>query len=196
MTSFRVLMTLGILAAFGLSGAARAEDQCPAAQSLVDKAIAHYNAVGQATAFADCSRMKLIVTQATKGLSGAKCIEPGQRPPQVKDLTLTEREVVAFRPEGNVILLDPKRIRGREAGSKLADHCYELVIDNKEVSRGVILWTDSPVLTGHATLIVTEGQGGLELQFLSGNHGDYRPILDADLKAVLGGKPRPAGERP
>jgi len=45
-----------MLAAFAVvvgSGAARAADECPAAQALVDKAIVHFKAVGQDKAFAD-----------------------------------------------------------------------------------------------------------------------------------------------
>lgn len=84
----------------------------------------------------------------------------------------------------------------REAPYTAKDHCHELEVDGKEASRGLILWTDSPVLTGHPTLIVTEGAGGLELRFLSGNHGNYRPILDRELKAVLGTKPAPLARRP
>jgi hypothetical protein len=49
-------MKMGMLAAlavFGLSGPARAADNCAVAQGLVDKAIAHYKTVGKEKSFAD-----------------------------------------------------------------------------------------------------------------------------------------------
>ena len=50
------LFRLAVLAIFAVvigAGPARAADECPAAQALVDKAIAHFNAVGREKSFAD-----------------------------------------------------------------------------------------------------------------------------------------------
>ncbi|MEO5338055.1 MAG: cache domain-containing protein [Magnetospirillum sp. WYHS-4] len=47
------IAVLAACAVFGLSRAARAADECVAAQGLVDKAIAHYMAVGQEKSFAN-----------------------------------------------------------------------------------------------------------------------------------------------
>ena len=52
----RKFVKLAVLAAFAVvavSGSARAADECPAAQALVDKAIAHYKTAGKDKAFAD-----------------------------------------------------------------------------------------------------------------------------------------------
>lgn len=52
----RKFVKLATLAAVSLvlgSASARAADECPAAQSLVDKAIAHYKAVGKEKSYAD-----------------------------------------------------------------------------------------------------------------------------------------------
>lgn len=53
MGNFLKMAALAVLTVIGLSGAARAADECVAAQGLVDKAIAHYKDVGQAKAYAD-----------------------------------------------------------------------------------------------------------------------------------------------
>lgn len=50
---FLKMSALALLAVTALSGAARAADECTAAQGLVDKAIAHYKAVGQEKSYAD-----------------------------------------------------------------------------------------------------------------------------------------------
>ncbi len=47
------LMVMTLLAAVIASAPARAADECPAAQALVDKAIAHYKAAGKDKSFAD-----------------------------------------------------------------------------------------------------------------------------------------------
>lgn len=44
---------LAALGLFAATGAARAADECTSAQGLVDKAIAHYKAVGQEKSYAD-----------------------------------------------------------------------------------------------------------------------------------------------
>ena len=143
----------------------------------------------------DLTRLRLMVTHSVEGGGGSSCFEASGTARKPPSRTLGEGDVIAFRPQGNLIVLDPARVKGRRDGNTLVDHCYELWIENKEVSRGIILWTDSPVLTGQPTLIVTEGETGLELQFLSGNHGNYRPILDVELKAVFEGKPAPVRRR-
>ncbi|ARJ67801.1 hypothetical protein WV31_20170 [Magnetospirillum sp. ME-1] len=53
MRNFARMAVLAAGAVFGLSGAAQAADECAAAQGLVDKAIAHYKAVGQEKSYAD-----------------------------------------------------------------------------------------------------------------------------------------------
>ncbi len=53
MKNFVKMSTLAAFAVFGLSGAARAADECASAQALVDKAIAHYKAVGKEKSYAD-----------------------------------------------------------------------------------------------------------------------------------------------
>ena len=141
-------------------------------------------------ALAEGVRMKLVVTRAVAGGESPDCVQAAGKAYQTKHLTLTENDVLSFRPEGNLIRLGPSSVGARERGNMLANHCYVLVIDGHEAGRGVILWTDSPVLSGSPTLVVTESRGGLDLQFLSGNHGNYYPILDSELRAVLETKPR------
>lgn len=53
MRNFVKMSVLAAAAVLGLSGAARAADECTVAQSLVDKAVAHYNAVGKEKSYAD-----------------------------------------------------------------------------------------------------------------------------------------------
>ncbi len=51
--NFVKMAILAAFAAVGLSGAARAADDCSTAPGLVDRAIAHYNAVGKEKSYAD-----------------------------------------------------------------------------------------------------------------------------------------------
>ncbi|RAU20297.1 hypothetical protein CU669_19210 [Paramagnetospirillum kuznetsovii] len=53
MINFVKMAVLAALAVIGLSGAAHAADDCSTAQGLVDKAIAHYNAVGREKSYTD-----------------------------------------------------------------------------------------------------------------------------------------------
>lgn len=53
MRNFVKMSVMAAVAVVGMSGAARAADECASAQSLVDKAIAHYKAVGQQKSYAD-----------------------------------------------------------------------------------------------------------------------------------------------
>ena len=53
MRNFVKMAVLAAFAVLGLSGAARAADECSAAQGLVDKAIAHYKAAGKEKSYAD-----------------------------------------------------------------------------------------------------------------------------------------------
>lgn len=53
MRNFARMAVLAACAVVGLSGAAQAADECASAQGLVDKAIAHYKAVGQEKSYAD-----------------------------------------------------------------------------------------------------------------------------------------------
>lgn len=53
MRNFARMAALAACAVVGLSGAARAADECASAQGLVDKAIAHYKVAGQEKSYAD-----------------------------------------------------------------------------------------------------------------------------------------------
>jgi len=136
---------------------------------------------------AEPPRMVLTITQPIGRGDGSYCVESS--PASTAGLVLTENDIESFRPLGSAMTLDVQRFARRDGNAALIDHCYELRIDGKVIGRGSVLWTDSPMLTGHPVLIVTDTPPALELQFLSGNHRDYFPIYEAELKRVLGGKP-------
>ncbi len=135
-------------------------------------------------------RMVLTITQPIGQGDGAYCV--GSIPASAAGgLVLTENDIESFSPLGSVMTLEGQRFSRLDGDAGLVDHCYELRLDGKFIGRGSVLWTDSPMLTGHPVLIITDTHPALELQFLSCNHRYYFPIYETELKWALGGKPSP-----
>ncbi|OAN50740.1 hypothetical protein A6A04_17460 [Paramagnetospirillum marisnigri] len=92
---------LAVLAAFAVgmgASQAQAADECPAAQALVDKAIAHYKAVGQEKSYADFMNKDnkdwvngelYVIVSTMDGIFKAHAINPklidNQQLPMLKD---------------------------------------------------------------------------------------------------------------
>lgn len=144
---------------------------------------------------AETARLVLTITDPIGPGDASHCVDG---PPRASaSLTVTEKDIASWDPDTKTWVLDRGRYSEKAGGARLADHCYELAIDGKPISKGLVLWMDSSRLTGFPTLIVTESDSALKLQLLSGNHGSYiRLIYGEDLNRVFREKPRPAVTKP
>lgn len=99
MKNFVKMGALAVLAVFGLSGTARAAEDCAVAQEMVDKAIAHYKAVGKEKSYADFMDKdnrnwvrgeSHVIVSTMDGIYKAHALNPGlvdnQRVPELKDI--------------------------------------------------------------------------------------------------------------
>jgi hypothetical protein len=97
---------------------------------------------------ADNPRLNLRITQAISGQADvSSCRLPKRNAPAPTSLLLTERDVLAWEPNTGSWQLDTHRFPNAAAGWRLADHCFELVVDGKRISSGVVLWKHSARLT-------------------------------------------------
>ena len=138
-------------------------------------------------ASAQAPRLALSVTDPIGTSDGSQCVRAEATAAQAS-LALTEKDVRAWSPYGARWTLDPARFPA-SIGDRLADHCFILTIDGKTINSGVVLWVDTPRLTGYPTLNVIPHDGALTLQLTSGNHGTYvRAIHAQAIEDVLGNK--------
>lgn len=143
-------------------------------------------------AHAEPVRLSLKITAPIGATNGSHCVEEAPQAASTQSsLTLTEQDVVNWNEKSSTWTLDPKRFSGSKGGWKLADHCYELAIDGKTLSKGLLLWRHSARLTGFDVLDMVESDSTLQLQLLSSNHGSHiRQIHRDELNSVLGNKTR------
>lgn len=141
---------------------------------------------------AESPRLSLKISSPIGATNGSHCVDDAPSvPARSNGLDLTEQDVVGWDQKTSTWTLDPERFAGSEGGWKIADRCYELAIDGKVLSKGLVLWTHSPRLTGFDTLIVTNANASLQLQLLSGNHGRNVRLIHRDaLNQALGSKSR------
>ncbi len=98
---------------------------------------------------------------------------------------LTEQDVAAWNDKTGVWRLDEHRFPNQAAGWQLADHCFVLAIDGKQVSSGVVLWKHSARLTKIPTLLVSTRHHALVLQLASGSKRPIELIHQSELAAIL-----------
>jgi hypothetical protein len=137
-------------------------------------------------------RMRLVIGEARLEGDGSQCTDGNKGAGISKRAeVITETDVAQFRPTGGLMALDGKRFSRRGVGDRLVERCFTLSIDGKLVGRGHVQWVDTPRLTGFPILELSERSGIVRAQFLSGNHGNIRPLHEFELIGVLGGKPHP-----
>lgn len=149
------------------------------------------------TAFAEPPRMSLSITQPIGAAAGDLCVKDTIREPlPVGGLMLTERDVASWEPATGIWVLDPARLSGFDNGWRLVDHCYELAIDGKVISKGMVLWMHSARLIRFPVLLVASQKKSLSLQLRSG-HGHGTHLIHGDkLNEVFRHKPRMASPDP
>lgn len=134
---------------------------------------------------AEPARLNLSITAAVGASNGKLCVAADSSVSLAADsLILTEHDVLNWNPVTGVWVLDPNRYAELKDGWGLADHCYELHVDGKLISQGIVLWSHSARLVRFPTLTVTKQNKQLSLQLRSGHWGGHEQLI---LRDQLGG---------
>ncbi|MFA6189613.1 MAG: hypothetical protein WC680_10095 [Sulfuricurvum sp.] len=98
---------------------------------------------------------------------------------------ISENDVIAWNPTESRLTLNPLKFSKNEVIKRLQGHCFYLRIDGKLITSGPILSQYSARLSKLPTMKVYSSAKGLDLQLVSGNSTNAKPIQNKSLDSVL-----------
>lgn len=98
---------------------------------------------------------------------------------------ISENDVIAWNPATARLTLNPSKFSNDDVYRKLQDHCFYLKIDGKLITSGPVLSSHSARLSKFPTMKVYSSEKGLDLQLVSGNSSNAKPIQNKLLDSVL-----------
>lgn len=100
-------------------------------------------------------------------------------------IKISEDDVIAWNPTESRLTLNPAKFSKNEAIKRLQYHCFYLRIDGKLITSGLVLSQYSARLSKLPTMKVYSSAKGLDLQLVSGNSTNAKPIQNKSLDSVL-----------